>query len=414
MGRVVRIALLAAAIMGLAAVVLVRTGDGRRLLLWLFEGRYQAQGSPDDLRPRFEGPDATRPRLAISLTPVVVGLHEPTDFQAVPGQDTRAVVLEKGGEAWMVSLADGTRSRWLSVQVLTASEQGLLGLAFHPDFARNGRFFLDYVAEVDGADRTVIAEWHVDPARPVYAHPTPVRTVLHLAQPYANHNGGQIAFGPDGKLYVGLGDGGAANDPHGNGQNLSTLLGSMLRLDVDASETAPPDNPFVGRPGARPEIWAHGLRNPWRFSFAPDGRLVVGDVGQNHFEEVTILGRGDNAGWARREADHCFPSGRACSSEGLVEPIYSYPHAEGQSVTGGVVYTGGAVPGLFGRYVFGDFVSGRLWALDLPPPGGARAPAIHALGRFSILPSAFGRDARGEVYVVDYGAGRVLRIGPGG
>jgi glucose/arabinose dehydrogenase len=210
-------------------------------------------------------------------------------------------------------------------------------------------------------------------------------------------------------LYVGLGDGGAANDPQDNGQKPGALLGKMLRLDVDGASLVPSDNPFVGREGWRPEIWAYGLRNPWRYVFAPDGRLVVADVGQNLWEEVSVVGRGDNMGWARREGAHCFPPKRQCSAEGMVDPIHEYGREEGISITGGVFATGDAVPALRGKYLFADFGSGRFWAIDLPK-GVQRVDTVHSLGRWPVTPSAFGRDAAGNVYVADFARGIVYRF----
>lgn len=318
------------------------------------------------------------------------------------------MVLEKAGAARLVTA--GKARAWFSVPVRTRSEQGLLGVAFHPKFAQNGRLFLDYTPK-DGEPRTRVAEWRVDPS--TLAGPREDHVVLEVPQPYPNHNAGQLQFGPDGFLYVGLGDGGYADDPHGHGQNLNTLLGTMLRLDVDgqAPYAVPPDNPFVGRADARPEIWAYGLRNPWRYAFAPDGRLVVGDVGQNLYEEVTIVGRGENHGWNLREAEHCFPPKRECTQGTLVDPVWSYDRKGGASITGGVVYLGKALPALHGKYIFGDFASGRVWALTLPPAGApTRATAVEPLGRWPITISAFGRDPAGEVYATDFGGGQLLKL----
>ncbi|MCA9491629.1 MAG: PQQ-dependent sugar dehydrogenase, partial [Myxococcales bacterium] len=196
---------------------------------------------------------------------------------------SRWVVMDAGGStAWWIDPAAGEGGVWLTVDVLTRSEQGLLGLAFHPDFARNGRFYLHTSVSSKGEAVGRVAEWSSKPgAAPGDSAPTAGRTLVEVEQPYPNHDGGQIAFGADGKLYVAFGDGGAANDPHGNGQDRGTLLGAILRLEVEGADRVPKDNPFVGQDGVRPEIWAYGLRTPWRYSFAPDGRLVVADVGQN-------------------------------------------------------------------------------------------------------------------------------------
>lgn len=373
----------------------------------------------ETLTPRYEGPDAAREKIKLRLVLIAEGFEQPTDMQPVPGQPGLMVVLEKPGSIRWLDVSTGKSGPWLRREVLTRSEQGMLGLAFHPKFKENGRFFLNYSVDVGGQMTTRVAEWAAGAGKPI-AETTPreVRTIIEVAQPYPNHNAGQLAFGPDGLLYIGLGDGGAANDPHRHGQNPATLLGSMLRLDIDrASERGEPyaipaDNPFVGRDDARGEIWAYGLRNPWRFSFAPDGRLVVADVGQNAWEEITIVGRGENHGWKVREGAHCFPGGEPCSGDGVyTDPIWEYPRSEGISVTGGYVYTGKSMPALAGRYVFGDYGSGRLWALALPQ---AKTPqpdsAIRALGGFDLSPATFGVDHAGEMYVADFARGRIYRF----
>jgi len=328
------------------------------------------------------------------------------------------VVLEKGGTARWVDLDSGRSEAWLSLPVVTVSEQGLLGLAFHPEFQSNGRFFLNYTAEESGSDHSFVAEWRVKPGVDLRrSAPTAHRVLMQVSQPYHNHNGGQLAFGPDGHLYIGWGDGGYADDPKGNGQNPATLLGAMLRIDVDhspdgAAYSAPADNPFVGDPRSRPEIWAIGLRNPWRYSFSPDGRLIVADVGQDTVEEITIVAAGENHGWNIREGRRCFSPSSGCQTEGLVAPIYEYERADGMSVTGGYVYTGARIPALEGLYVFGDFITGAMWAIPLPastdPP--PPMPEASALGRWPILISSFGQDEAGELYVAGFGKGVVYRL----
>jgi len=222
-------------------------------------------------------------------------------------------------------------------------------------------------------------------------------------QPFLNHNGGQIAFGPDGLLYVGLGDGGSGGDPLGHAQDTSTLLGSILRIDVDRGTpyAVPPDNPFAAG-GGRPEIFAWGLRNPWRWSFDREtGELWCGDVGQNRWEEVDRIRRGGNYGWNVREGAHCFASAE-CDSAGLIEPVAEYSHDEGCSITGGYVYRGATLPQISGAYVYGDFCSGRIWGL-FSAGGGALAPRLLAESGLQI--SSFAEDHDGELYVVDYGGG---------
>jgi len=370
------------------------------------------------------GPDAVgsvpiaegaRGSIAIRLAPVGEGFDQPTDVQFVPREDLRAVVLEKAGRALRLTLADdggalsiASREELFSVDVDTDSEMGLLGLAFHPRFAENGRFFVNY--NPAGKSLTRVAEFQCDAV--TLAGAREVRTLLEVAQPYQNHNGGQLAFGPDGMLYIGMGDGGWRNDPHDNGQDASTLLGALLRIDVDRVPEGeaygiPADN--EQRAGWAPEVFAIGLRNPWRYTFDDDGRLVVADVGQDRYEEVSIVRAGDNLGWNVREAGHCFEPRRGCEREGLVDPVWEYDHTLGQSITGGHVYGGELVPGLAGRYVVADFLSGNIWALALPAEATGKADA-QLLGRFAVLISAFGKNATGEIFALDYGAGRLLRI----
>ena len=411
--RVLLGTLVAGAVVGVALAGLLYTEAGRRWLVDQYDEGYTPPVAPDNLSPRFEGADRERAQAPVRLVVVARGFKAPVDMQFVPSTGPRqaAVVLSQRGEARWLELAAGTHAPWLSVPVATASEQGLLGLAFHPGFAHNGRFFLNYVVKHEGAGLTVVEEWKADPAAPS-GSPAAVRRVIEVRQPYQNHNAGQLQFGPDGMLYVGLGDGGFRDDPEGHGQNTATLLGSMLRLNVDGGDRVPADNPFVGTPGVRPEIWAYGLRNPWRYSFAPDGRLIAGDVGQDTWEEITEVPRGANLGWALREGQACFPPQAECPEAKTHPPLYTYGRADGGSVTGGLVYTGAALPALAGQYVFGDFLTGRLWAIPLPAPGAGPVTAAKALGRFPVRPSAFARDPAGELYVLDYSAGRVLALRP--
>lgn len=248
-------------------------------------------------------------------------------------------------------------------------ERGLLGIAMHPNYVDNGRFFVYYSASGGGAGsnhRSVVAEYHVSADNPNTADPVG-RIILTFDQPQSNHNAGQLAFGPEGMLYIGTGDGGGANDQHGsigNGQNLNTLLGKILRIDVDGAEPykAPPDNPFVGQDGMD-EIWAYGLRNPWRFSFDSGGdrELFCADVGQNQWEEVNIITRGGNYGWRIMEASACFNPSRNCNQDGLILPIAEYSHAEGISITGGYVYRGRNYASLYGKYMFADWIGAMFY-----------------------------------------------------
>ncbi len=283
----------------------------------------------------------------------------------------------------------------------TTGEGGLLGLAFHPDFARNGQLFVSYTT--GGPFRSVVSRWQMQDGR---VDPQSERILLEVRQPYGNHNGGHLAFGPDGMLYIGLGDGGSRNDPHGHGQNLQTLLGSILRLDVNLGadeapfHTIPADNPLVGRgDGARGEIWAWGLRNPWRFSFdAATGALYVGDVGQNAVEEISVAESGSNLGWKIQEGSTCFQSD-SCDTQGLKQPLLQYPHTTGRSITGGQVYRGQRVPSLYGAYVYADFEASAVFVHQL----GQEGSEVRKLLDAPSPPASFGEDEGGELYMVGYG-----------
>jgi glucose/arabinose dehydrogenase len=267
-------------------------------------------------------------------------------------------------------------------------------LAFHPEYATNGRFFVNYTRQPDGA--TVVAEYRVSRAPTADADADAERVLLTMPQSYANHNGGMIEFGPDGFLYIGMGDGGAAGDPGNRAQNLGDLLGKMLRIDVDRGMpyAIPRDNPLAGG-GGRPEIFAWGLRNPWRFSFDRErGDLWVGDVGQNAWEEIDIVRRGRNYGWRAMEGAHCYSPRLDCDTRGLEPPVVEYQNGRGRcSVTGGYVYRGRRIPSLAGTYVYGDYCSGEIFGF-----AGGAARVLLATG----LPiSSFGEDHAGELYVVD-------------
>jgi glucose/arabinose dehydrogenase len=300
-------------------------------------------------------------------------------------------------------------------RVTFSGEMGLLGVAFHPAFAQDQRFYVNYVRLLaTGQIQSVIAEYRVSAADANQADPASERILFTVNQPFPNHKGGQLAFGADHFLYIGLGDGGSGGDPLGNAQNLQSVLGKMLRIDVDRTTGAlpyaiPADNPFVGGAGL-PEIWAYGLRNPFRFSFdAATGRLFAGDAGQDLFEEVDLLQKGGNFGWNIMEGLHCFKPATGCDSSGLVMPIAEYSHAEGIAVIGGYVYRGSNIPALVGSYVFGDFGAGTIWRLTQDASGAWQRVTLLSGGP-SI--SSFGRDATGELYVLDYGAGAVLKVSP--
>jgi len=325
----------------------------------------------------------------------------------------RLFVVEKDGQIQIV--VDGAQQPepFLDIGTLvgsSGSEQGLFAVAFHPDYRANGRFFVHYT---DKAGDTVIARYNIS-QDPNMADPASALVLLTQDQPYANHNGGQIAFGPDGYLYIGLGDGGSGGDPHENGQNLSTLLGKLLRLDVDgdAPYAIPSDNPFSSQDTARPEIWAYGLRNPWRFSFdRTTGDLFIGDVGQNRLEEIhwTQAGAagGTNYGWNTLEGSSCFESSGDCDHAGLELPILEYEHGLGCSVTGGFRYRGAAQPTFGAAYFYGDYCSGRVWA-SAQDRAGEWTPVAELQTDLGL--SSFGEDEAGELYATDVRGGGLYRL----
>jgi glucose/arabinose dehydrogenase len=335
----------------------------------------------------------------------------------------RLFAVEQGGKIYVFTNNDSvtTRTLFLDVSSLisTGSELGLLGLAFHPQFAQNGKFYINYTELRPGGSslsRSVIAAYTVSPSTANVADSGSEQRLIILDQPFDNHNGGDLAFGPDGYLYIGFGDGGSGGDPQGNGQNRATLLGKMLRIDVDAQEgqlayAIPATNPYKANvQGFREEIFAYGFRNPFRFSFdAPSGRLWVGDVGQGAREELDLVTSGGNYGWNIMEGSQCYPPGSSCSRDGLVLPITDYGRSVGTTIIGGYVYRGRLVPNLKEYYIFGDFGSGTIFSLLYDGVTATRQTLLST----DLNISSFGRDENGEVYVVSYGDGRIYRIGPG-
>ncbi|KAA3600069.1 MAG: glucose sorbosone dehydrogenase [Calditrichaeota bacterium] len=340
-----------------------------------------------------------------------VALEKPVDFQNCG--DDRIFVVEQEGRIQVINSQTQESNLFLDISEKVddnGNEEGLLGLAFHPNFKNNGFFFVNYTAT--NPDRTVISRFSV--ANEISANPQSEFVILEIEQPYSNHNGGQIAFGKDGFLYIGMGDGGSAGDPKNHGQNLETLLGAMLRIDVDTTQNGenygiPADNPFVGNSeNFREEIFAYGLRNPWRFSFdSESGTLWAGDVGQNAIEEVDILENGKNYGWRIQEGTKCFNPSTNCDTTGLVQPIVEYTHEVGRSITGGFVYRGEKINSLKGAYVYADFVSGIIWSLKFDS---GNLPIVTEVFQTEKYISTFGVDQNQELYFCDWENGKIFKF----
>jgi glucose/arabinose dehydrogenase len=367
-------------------------------------------------------PPPPPPPATFELIQVANGFTTPLDIQQPDDNTGRLFVVEQNGRIQIIQ-SNGTRAATAFLDLTGRSgftfggETGLLGLAFHPDYKNNRRFFVNYTRISGGPLQTVIAEFTASSTNSNFADPTTENILFTVDQPFANHNGGGLAFGKDGLLYIGLGDGGNAGDPLGNGQNTNTLLGKMLRIDVDSAHSAglnyaiPPSNPFVGH-GGRGEIWLYGLRNPFRFSFDNvGGDLWIGDVGQASFEEIdrlTSAQGGANLGWNIMEGSHCFMPATGCSMAGLTLPIFGYDHSQGDdTVIGGHVYRGTKAPALAGLYVFGDFISGRMWTLT---QNGTTYTRTFLLDVAANDLSSIGQDQLGELYVARYSTGAVSRI----
>lgn len=376
---------------------------------------------PDPNDDGDNGGPTEEPPIALQL--YASGFFQPLFVGSPPGDLHRLFVVERTGKIWIIKDGDRLYTPFLDVSTLVqtaAFEQGLLGLAFHPQYAQNGFFYIGYT-ELDGT--VVLARYSRSQAKPNEADPATAKILLRVPQPRANHNGGMVAFGPDGYLYFAPGDGGTSAGPQNTAQMLTTLLGKMLRLDVDNGDpyAIPPDNPFVNDPNALGEIWAYGLRNPWRWSFDSDtGDLYIADVGQSHREELNFQpassAGGQNYGWYTAEGFACLGGGGNCgTNDGFTPPILDLTRDLAQSITGGYVYRGIAMPGLHGTYFFGDFMSKRIWSLkydgttisnyldrttELAPPAGLTIASI----------ASFGEDGFGEIYFCDLLQGRIYKI----
>jgi glucose/arabinose dehydrogenase len=347
----------------------------------------------------------------VAVRELARGLDSPVGI-AHAGDSRLFITLQRG----RVMIFDGTAVRGtpfldISSRISCCNERGLLGLAFHPRYRENGFFFVNYT---DPSGNTIVARYSVSAGDPNRADPNSEVVLLRVDQPFENHNGGQLAFGPDGYLYIGLGDGGSGGDPGNRAQSLTTLLGKILRIDVNAASYAiPPSNPFINRSDARGEIWSYGWRNPWRFSFdRENGDLWIADVGQGSWEEVNVqpstsIG-GENYGWRKMEGTHCFNPSANCREASMVLPVIEYDHRGGAcSVTGGYRYRGTRQPRLRGMYLYADYCSGVISGATQAGDGTWQSRSLLD-APFTI--STFGEDVNGELYVGDYGAGRLLQL----
>jgi glucose/arabinose dehydrogenase len=369
----------------------------------------------------FDCSPATGEAPSLALRDVATGFVDPLFVTYAPGDTSRLFVVEQAGR--ILVLVDGEVQEEPFLDIVDnvqrdGNEQGLLGLAFHPDYADNGRFFVNYTARggVNGAANggTIVSEFTAS-SEPNSADAGSERVLLSVDQPYANHNGGMLAFGPDGYLYLGFGDGGSGGDPQGNAQNLDSLLGKILRIDVDASDAGEYGIPSNNLPGAAPEVWDYGLRNPWRFSFdGCTGDLYIADVGQDEWEELNIAPRGrghDNFGWNVREGQHCYQA-NSCDFSNMVEPLVEYGHGVGVSITGGFVYRGSLIPSMRGTYFYADFDRGGFFALEyVDGEVKNQRELTEELDTGDGQITSFGQDAAGEVYVVRR-FGAIQRIEP--
>lgn len=354
--------------------------------------------------------------VTLDIDTVAMGLSSPLFVTHAPGDNSRLFVIEQAGRIRIIKNGALLARPFLNItsRIASGGERGLLGLAFHPNYAANRQFFVNYT---NLSGHTVIERFECSTTDADSAVVATDTVLLTINQPFSNHNGGMIAFGPDGYLYIGMGDGGSGGDPDERAQNPLELLGKMLRINVDGGSLIPPDNPFVGNPSYRPEIWALGLRNPWRWSFdRSTGDMYIGDVGQGVLEEVSYQlaasNGGENYGWDIKEGTACFEPPSGCSSTGLTDPIYEYPHASGRcSITGGYVYRGCAMPDMQGRYFFADYCTSEIWSVRVI--GGAATDLQNHTAELGLALaglSSFGEDNRGEIYVCHFLGGRVLQI----
>ncbi|HYI15293.1 MAG TPA: PQQ-dependent sugar dehydrogenase, partial [Thermomicrobiales bacterium] len=393
--------------------VTMRVGRGLMLVVLLVVSLLSVAGAGAERQPLAHDPDDPP---VIVLEPVLRGLFGPVYVTHADDGSGRLFVVERGGAIRVARDGELLPQPFLDLHGISHTDgdkQGLLGMAFHPDYAENGYV---YVAFTDSEGTNIVNRYQRSSDNPDRADPDSATTILAIPDRLADHNLGMLAFGPDGYLYTSIGDEGTsdAGDPYGHAQNLSTLFGSVLRLDVDSAEpyAIPPDNPFVGVEGAREEIWAIGLRSPWRFSFdRQTGDLFVADVGQSGYEEVNYQPAdspgGENYGWSIMEGPDCYPAGQECDTEGLTMPVHAYDHSVGCSITGGYVYRGVESPLLAGDYLFADFCSGRIYSLARGDDGEWDRSLLLSTNLYI---SSFGEDEAGELYVADMRSGSVFRI----
>lgn len=365
--------------------------------------------------PPVEPPPVADPVIDLQQVYTQLDFTRPVAMLQAPGDDSRWFVVEQSGVVRVfdndTAIAESSVFIDISDKVVSAGEAGLLGMAFHPDFAANGEAFLSYTGDPGGVLTSFVSRFRALGGGQALDRGSE-EILVQVVQDFGNHNGGNIAFGPDGFLYVGLGDGGSANDPNDRAQDTTNVLGAMLRIDVNtgAPYGIPPGNPFGANPvcvqgfGAAPcpEIFAYGLRNPWRWSFdSATGALWAGDVGQGSWEEVDVVDSSGNYGWPIREGAHCNAAIQPnCDATGLIDPFWEYDHGQGQSITGGFVYRGTQVANLSGYYVFGDFVSGRIWGIPVDS-----SSAALLLAESGLPIASFAQDNTGELFIVDYSGG---------
>ncbi|GAB2541346.1 PQQ-dependent sugar dehydrogenase [Spirosoma aerophilum] len=383
---------------------------------WLVAYACQSGKESNSMSPGSSGTNSGTVTAKVVNAYPKLTFSSPVEYTYANDGTNRVFVIEQEGRIRVFDndANTATAGTYLDIKnkVASGGEMGLLGLAFHPDFKQNGFFYVNYTKS--NPRETVVSRFKASSATASQVDPASEVILFRFEQPYSNHNGGKTLFGPDGYLYVSTGDGGSGGDPQNNGQNRASWLGKILRLDVNSTAKGnygiPADNPFKGNAnGYREEIFAYGLRNPWRMSFDEEGRLWVGDVGQDKIEEVDIVTKGGNYGWRVKEANADYNSkGSTTNVADLIDPVWQYSHSNGDvSITGGVVYRGSTIPTLKGKYIYADYASGRVWALT---PNGTKTGTNQELLSGAGAISAFGEDQKKEIYMCDLGSGKILKL----